>query len=186
MWIALQMIFELALDEPFFVEGAEFWRQAAQSPDQRELRGDNVDDETKPRLPREVEPIFGLALRIAERISGCEKICVQVIAAVSRKGEVADFVCSVEGATHQIPAGLDVPRPGHDKIAKGHVGTGLVATQSTLLHQIVAKPAEAESSRIIAKVRSENHAKPDIGEARSIAVTVIEAEIDHPAHHGRE
>src|SRR5882757_29418 len=70
-WITLQMIFKLVLVEPFIIEGAEFWRQAAQSPDQPELRGDNVDNETKPRLPREVESIFGFALRIAERISRC-------------------------------------------------------------------------------------------------------------------
>src|ERR1700684_868006 len=177
------MIFELALVEPFIIEGAEFWRQVAQSPDKAELRGDNVDDKTKPRLPREVEPIFGFALRIAERISGCEKIRVQVVAAVSRKGEVADFNCGFESATHQIPAGLDVPCPRHNKIPKGHVGSGLVAMQSTLLHQFVAKPAESESSPVIAKVRSENHTKPDIGEARSIAVAVLEAEIDHPANH---
>jgi hypothetical protein len=65
------MMFEPALVEPLIIEGAEFWRQAAQSPDQTELRGDNVDNETKPRLPREVEPILGFALRIVERISGC-------------------------------------------------------------------------------------------------------------------
>src|SRR5437667_12087309 len=33
----------------------------------------------------------------------------------------------------KIPSGLDVPRPGHDKIPEGHVGTGLVAMQSALL-----------------------------------------------------
>src|SRR6202000_3377545 len=109
---------------------------------------------TKPRLPGEVEPIFGFALRIAERIAGCDKIRIQVVAAISREGKVADLVCGVEGATHQIPAGLDVPRPGHNKIAEGHVGTGLVPMQSTLLHQIVAKPAESESSPVIAQVRS--------------------------------
>src|SRR5258708_375453 len=177
------MIFELALVEPFIIEGAEFRPQAAQSSDQPELRGDNVDNETKPRLPREVEPILGFALRIAERISGCEKIRVQIVAAISRKGQVADFVCGVEGATHQIPAGLDVPRPGHDKIPEGHVGTRLVAMQSTLLHQIVAEPTESESGPVVAKVRPENHAKPDISEARSVAVTMLEAEIDHPANH---
>jgi hypothetical protein len=177
------MIFELALVEPFIVEGAKFWRQAAQGSDQPELRGDNIDNQTKPRLPRKVEPIFCFALRIAERISGCDKIRVQVVAALSSKGDIADLVCGVEGATHQIAAALDVPRPGHNKIPEGHVRTGLVAMQSTLFHQIVAKPAESESSPVIAKVRSENHTKPDISEARSIAVTVLEAEIDHPANH---
>jgi hypothetical protein len=121
------MIFELALVEPLIIEGAKFWRQAAQGPDQPELRGDNIDNETKPGLPRKVEPFFGFALRLAERISGCDNIRVQVVAAVSRKGEVADLVCGVEGATHQIPAGLDVPRPGNNKIPEGHIGAGLVA-----------------------------------------------------------
>src|SRR4029077_17063023 len=177
------MMFEPALVEQLIIEGAEFWRQTPQSPDQTELRGDNVDNETKPRLPREVEPMLGFALRIVERISGCEKIRVQVVATISRKGEVADFFCGVEGATPQIPPGLDVPRPGHDKIPEGHVGTGLVAMQSPLLRQIVAEPAESGSGPVVAKVRSENHNKPDISEARSVAVTMLEAEIDHPANH---
>ena len=55
--------------------------------------------------------------------------------------------------------------------------------QSALLHQIVAEPAESESGPVVAKVRSENHTEPDISEARSVAVTMLEAEIDHPANH---
>ena len=47
--------FEPAFVEPVIVEGAEDRRQAAQGPDQLELRGDDVDDETELRLPREVE-----------------------------------------------------------------------------------------------------------------------------------
>ena len=39
---------------------------------------------------------------------------------------------------------------------------------------------------IVAKARSGNHAKPDIGETRSVAVAVLEAEIDHPANHEGE
>jgi hypothetical protein len=57
-------------------------------------RGDDVDDESKPRLPREAEPIFDFALRIAGRIAGRKAIRVQVAAAVSRQDEGADFVAA--------------------------------------------------------------------------------------------
>src|ERR1700756_5399447 len=87
---------------------------------------------------------------------------------------------------HQIAAGLDVSRPGHDEIPERHVGAGLVAMQSAFAHQIVAKLAKSKSGAIVAEVRSEDHAKPDIREARSVAVTVLEAEIDHSANHEGE
>jgi hypothetical protein len=48
------MIFELALVEPLIIEGAEFAVRPRKSGLAR-LRGDNVDNETKPRLPREVD-----------------------------------------------------------------------------------------------------------------------------------
>ena len=62
-------LLEPALVELLIVEGAECRRQAAQRPDQPELRGDEVDDETEPRLPRELEPMLGFALHVAERIA---------------------------------------------------------------------------------------------------------------------
>src|ERR1700704_546541 len=172
-WITLQVMFEPALVKLLIVEGAELWRQAAQCPDQPELRGDDVDDQPEPRLAREVEPILGFALHVTERISGREKIGVQVVAAVSRKGEVADLVCGVKRQTHQISAGSDVPRPRHDEISEGHVGTSLEAMQSAFVHQIVAEPAESESGPVVAEVRSEDHTKPNIGEARPVAVTML-------------
>ena len=44
-------------------------RQAAQRPDEPELRGDDVDDEAEPRLPRKREAMLGLALHLGERIA---------------------------------------------------------------------------------------------------------------------
>src|SRR6202030_216956 len=61
-----------------------------------------------------------------------------------------------------------------------HVGTRLVAMQSALFHQIKPKPAESESGPVVSEVRSENHSKPDIGKARSIAVTMLKAEVRDP------
>ena len=141
--IALQMLLKSALVEPLVVEGAELRGQAAQSPDETELRGDDVDDKTEAALAREVEPVLGFALHLAERVSGGKKIGVQVVAAVRRKGQVADLVCGIEGATHQIAAGLDVLRPGHDEIPEGHVGAGLIAMQSAL-----APPGRGRACRI--------------------------------------
>ena len=72
--IALQMPLEPLLVEPGVVEAAECRRQAAQRPDQLELCGDEVDDETEPRLAREVEPGLGLALHLGERIAAGEEL----------------------------------------------------------------------------------------------------------------
>jgi len=174
------MIFKAPLVELPIVEGAEFRRPAAQSPDQTDLGRDDVDDETKARSPRELEPVLGFPLHFAKRISRREQIRVQVVAAIGRKSEVAGVDCGVESAAHQIPSGLDVLRPGDDEIPKSHVGTRLVAMQSALFHQLIPKPAESESGRVVSEVRSENHSKPDIGKTRSIAVTMLEAEVRDP------
>src|SRR3981189_2823168 len=116
------MALEPTLIEPPIVEGAECRRRAAEGPDQSELRSDDVDDETEPRTLRELEAMLGLTLRVDERISGREKVRVQVVAAIRRKSEVTDVVRGIEGATHQVAADPDVPRPRHDDISERHVG----------------------------------------------------------------
>ena len=73
------MALEPKLIKLLIVEGAEFRRQAAQRPDQPELGGDDVNDETEPRLLREGEPILGFALHLGERIARREKVRVQVL-----------------------------------------------------------------------------------------------------------
>ena len=71
------MALDPKLVELLIVKAAECRRQAAQRPDQRELRGDEVDDETEPRLLREREAMLGFALHLGERIAGREKVRVQ-------------------------------------------------------------------------------------------------------------
>src|SRR6201746_1169620 len=126
------MMFEPALIEPSIIEGAELGRQATQSPDQTELGGEKADHLPEPSFPDEFKPVLGLSLHLAQRIAGCEKIRDEVVAAVCRKGEVAGFVCDIEGATHQGPAGLNGLRPRHDNSREGHVNAGLVAMQFAL------------------------------------------------------
>jgi len=77
--IALQVVFERLFVEPCIVEAAEMRCEPAQGPDQAELAGDDVDDEAEPRLAREVETMLGFALHVAQRVSGCQQVGVQVL-----------------------------------------------------------------------------------------------------------
>ena len=55
-----------------------------------------------------------------------------------------------------------------------------------MFHQVQPELSEAKPGPVIAKIRPEDHTKPDVGEARSVAITVLEAEIRHPADHKTE
>ena len=180
------MAFEAAFIELLTVERSECRCQATKRPDQLELRGDDLDDEAEPRLLRKLEAPFGLTLRACQRISSCEKIRVQIVAAVRGKREVAGLVRDIERAAHQVTAGAHVPRPWHDEIAERHVGSGLVALQSALFGKLIPEPAELEPTRVVVEVRSGDHAEEHIREARCVAVAVLETEIDHPADHQRK
>ena len=181
------MVFEAAFIELLLtVERSECGCQATKRPDQLELRGDDLDDEAEPRLLRKLEAPFGLTLRVCQRIAGCEKIRVQIVAAVRGKREVAGLVRDIERAAHQVTAGANVPRPRHDEIAERHVGSGLVALQSALFGKLIPEPAELEPTRVVVEVRSGDHAEEHIREARCVAVAVLETEIDHPADHQRK
>ena len=111
--VTRQMTLEPKLIKLRIIKGAEFRRQAAECPDEPELRGDEVNDETEPRLPRKLEAMLGFTLHLHERISRREKVRIQVDAAVRRKSEVTNLVRGLERATHQVAAGPDVSRPGH-------------------------------------------------------------------------
>src|SRR5580704_12080263 len=96
--IACQMALELCLIEALLVEGPELRGKAKQRSDEPELRGDDVDNDAEPRLLGKLEAILGFPLHLNERIARREQVCVQVVAAISRKGEVTDFVRGIEGA----------------------------------------------------------------------------------------
>src|SRR5262249_58201229 len=103
-----QMTLESKLAEPPIVKRAKFRGQPAKRPDQSELRGDLANDEAEPNLVRKLETILGFTLHLRQLISRREKVRDQVVAAVSRIGQVTDFVRGIEGATDQIAAGLDI------------------------------------------------------------------------------
>src|SRR6266700_3334244 len=142
------------LIEALFVKRAECRRQAAESPNQSELRGDGVNGKTEPHLLRKRETTLGFALHLIERIARREKVRVQVGAAVRRKSEVTDLVRRFKRATHQIAASPDMSRPGRDDTSKVEIGPDLEALQPALFDQFVAEPAESKSGLIVAEARS--------------------------------
>src|SRR6202051_2369777 len=175
------MALEPRLIKLLIVEGAECRRQAAQHPDQPELGDDAVNDKPEPRLLREREAMLGFAFHLGKRIARREKVRVQLVAAVGGVSEVADLVCRLECAAHQIAASADMFCPGQNDIAKVHIGHGLETRQSASFDQITAEPAEAVCLLIGAEAGARDNAKERIGGARSAAVAALETEIDRSA-----
>src|SRR5690348_2979382 len=82
--ITRQMALEHKLLKLPIVKAAEFRRRTTEGPDEPEPRGNVVNHETKPGpgLLGKLEAILGLTFHLRERISCCQKICVQVETAV--------------------------------------------------------------------------------------------------------
>src|SRR5215467_7306354 len=159
------MLFKSKLIECRIVKGAKLRGQAAQCPDKSDLRTDVINDETKPKIWRKRETFLGFTLHFNERISRREKIRDQMVTAIGRKGKVADFVRGIEGPTHQVAAGLNMPRPGYDHISEAQVRSSLETLQPAFFDQVIAKLAETEACLVIVEPRSRYHGKPYIGEA---------------------
>src|SRR5262249_8106770 len=157
-----KMKFESALVEVFVIEDAERPGQAAKRPNETELRSDAVNDETEPDVGRKRQTAFGFELHVGQRISRSKKGRVQDIAAVCRVGQVSYPVRRVETAPLELSRFLDVLRPGNDESSKRHIGACLIATQPTLLDQVVAKFAKSESGGVVSEVRPSEHAQPHI------------------------
>ena len=119
------MVLEPKVVKLVIVEGAELRRQPPKGPDKPELRCDDVDHETKPRLLRKLEAILSFTLHLGERVSRREKVGIQVVAAIAGIDEVTHFVRSIKGATYQITATPDMSRPGNDEVSETHIRAGL-------------------------------------------------------------
>ena len=72
-------------------------------------------------------------------------------------------------------------RPWHDVVSEARIGPGLEALQAAFLDQLVAEATESKSDLVVAEVRSSYDTKPYIGEARTVAIAILEAEVDRPA-----
>src|SRR5882672_8504874 len=140
--------------QTLIVKATEIRGRAAERPNEPELRGDGVNGKTKPHLLRKRETTLGFALHLIEWIARRKKVRVQVAAAVRRKSEVTDPVCSLESPTQQIAASPDMSRPGRDYTSKVQIDPGLEALQPALFDQFIAEPAESKSGLVVAEARS--------------------------------
>jgi hypothetical protein len=127
----------------------------------------------------EREALLGFAFGFGKRIARREKVGVQLVAAVGGVSEIADLVCCLEGAAHHIAARPDMSRPGHDAISKLHIGPGLETPQSASFDQVIAELAKTiYGAPMIGEAGTGDHGQPYIRAARSVAVAVLETEID--------
>ncbi len=81
-----------------------------------------------------LQALFGFALHVAKRVTDCEKVCNQVMAAVSRERHVADFIRGVEGAADEIAASSHMLAPWNQQIAKRHQCASFEAIQPALFN----------------------------------------------------
>src|SRR5712675_1191671 len=176
------MVFHPRLIHIPIIEAAEFRGQAAERPNERKLRREDVNDKAEAYFPRKRERILGFTLHLRKLFPRREKITDKE-ATASRPGKVTHFVRGIKGATYEIATGPDMSRPGHDDISENRIHTRAEALQSTLLDQVIAELTESQyCAAVVAEKRTRNHGEPQIGNARAVAVAVLEAEIHHPAN----
>src|SRR5229473_8496797 len=176
------MVFHPRLIHIPIIEAAEFRGQAAERPNERKLRRDDVNDKAEAYFSQKRERIFGFTLHVHKLFARREKITDKE-AAASRPGKVTHFVRNIKGATYEIATGPDMSRPGHDDVSENRIDTRAEARQSTLLDQVIAELTKSQyCAAVVAEKRTRNHGEPQIGNARAVAVAVLEAEIHHPAN----
>src|SRR5260370_34985874 len=129
MVITTKMLLEAALVAIRIMEGAEVRGQSTKRPDESALRGNQVADETEPHFPHEFERVLDLVLDFGERISGGEKIGIQVGAAIGRISKVPGALRRVESAPQENAAGRQLLRPSRDVDGKDQVNAGAKAVK---------------------------------------------------------
>src|SRR5260370_28870130 len=176
------MVFHPRLIHIPIIEAAEFRGQAAERPNERKLRRDDVNDKAEAYFPRKRERILGFTLHLRKLFPRREKITDKE-ATASRPGKVTHLVRGIKGARYEIATSPDMSRPGHDDISENRIHTRAEALQSTLLYQVIAELTKSQYwAGVAAEKRPRNHGWPQIGNARDVAVAVLEAEIHHPAN----
>src|ERR1700738_1571876 len=103
--IIIQMLLEAALVELRIIEGVEVRCKSTERPDESVLRGNEVTDETEPHLLHEFERVLDLVFDFTERISGGEKIGIQVGTAIGCISKVSGVLRRGESAPEENAAG---------------------------------------------------------------------------------
>src|SRR5215831_6602048 len=115
------MLLHLKLIQAPVIEATEFWRHAAERPNECEQRRDHVCDEPKARPPSGLEMTFSFGLQVVQSGSRCETQLDQVKLAKRREHEVAGLLSQFKRAPHHRGRRLDGTGPGQDVVGNGTV-----------------------------------------------------------------
>ncbi len=126
--------------------------QPSERSDKPELCEDQIGAGAELSLLNESQSDLGFSLHVTQKASGGEMGRNRVGVAIRDEGEVSGFLRRVESTTQQVEAGTYVSGPGIDGVPEIQVDAGLESIEPTLLHQIDAELAEAESRVIIAEL----------------------------------
>src|SRR5258708_19180888 len=129
------MLLEAALVELRIIKRVEVRCQSTERPDESVLRGNEVADETEPHLSHEFERVLDLVLDFTERISGGEKIGIQVGAAIRCISKISGVLRRVEGASQEHAAARQVLRPVRDVDGEDEVDAGAKAVKPALFDE---------------------------------------------------
>src|SRR5215468_4381709 len=123
---------------------------------------------------------LNLSLHLNERISRRQHMGDQLAPAVRPDGKIANLIGRRDRATQQIAASFHMFRPGCDQ-AEDLIRRGLEALEVASFAQFIAKPGKAIPGLVIAEPRAGEHTNTNVGDARSVAVAMLDTEIDGAA-----
>src|SRR6516164_254805 len=171
------MMLHLKLIQAPVVEAAEFRRQAAERPNECELRRENVCDEAETRPAGGLEITFSFRLQIVQRGSRCETQRDQVGLTEGFVHQVASFPSQIERALHHRRCGLNGTGPGQDVVTDDTVDLAAKTRKVVSLNQRNAQMTKSEAVAVVAETRTDRHAQSGKRHGRSIAVTVLQTEV---------
>jgi hypothetical protein len=95
---------ELQFIKPVVIKGSEFRGQPTEGSDKSDLRADQANHEAEPGSLGKRETVLGFRLHLGKRISHCQEVRDQLVAAITCKCKIADSVSGIEGATDKLAA----------------------------------------------------------------------------------
>src|SRR5580658_4766151 len=179
--VAGQITLQIAFMEHGIVEGAEPGGQSPQAADETKLAQNPALDRSETDLAGKGEPVFGLLLRLDQRVAGHEIVGVELAAGVSRVTDFTGPAGEVEAAKQELAGLSDMLRPRHDETECLEC-PGLKTLQSRPLDQLAPQPSKAVAGIELAEVGPCQGAQLHVGNTRCIAVTPLESQADSRAN----
>ena len=124
---ARQIEFDATLIELRVVKASEFRGEAAERPNKRKLRCDDVNHQAEPHFLGKREAVVGFSLHFRKRFAREEEVRVEIVAHVGSIGEVSDSVGQFESTAQEINASPHMFRPACDENREAKLGARLIA-----------------------------------------------------------